>query len=55
MKELSAPKEVCEYKSCQRGSLRAYHSELGAEDKPLSCYITCTENDKGWQMTALNS
>lgn len=30
-----------------REGLRAYHSELGAEDKPLSCYITCTENDKG--------
>ena len=30
-----------------RESLRAYRSELGVEDKPLSCYISCTENNKG--------
>lgn len=27
--------------------LRAYRSELGAEEKTLSCYISCAENDKG--------
>lgn len=30
-----------------RESLRAYRSELGVEDKPLSCYISCAENNKG--------
>ena len=30
-----------------REILRAYRSELGVEDKPLSCYISCTENNKG--------
>lgn len=30
-----------------REGLRAYRSELGAEEKTLSCYISCAENDKG--------
>ena len=30
-----------------REILRAYRSALGAEEKTLSCYISCAENDKG--------
>ena len=30
-----------------RESLRAYCSELGANEETLSCYISCAENDKG--------
>lgn len=47
MRELSSSLRRSVIIRVVREDLRAYRSELGAEEKTLSCYISCTENDKG--------
>ena len=47
MRELSSSLRRSVIIRVVREGLRAYRSELGAEEKTLSCYISCTENDKG--------
>ena len=47
MRELSSSLRRSVIIRVVREGLRAYRSELGAEEKTLSCDISCTENDKG--------